>query len=111
MQIAAEEDSEITVFVDDTGVKETSGGTLALQFRADVKKGAKVRLIQVQLLSSQEHTFNDIGVFCGDEGRFETLQLFLGAGKTYAGCRADLAGKGSSMAADIGYLGREHPEL
>ena len=107
VEIAAEEDSEITVFVDDTGVKEEAGGTLALQFRADVKKGAKVRLVQVQLLSSQEQKLNDVGVSCADEGRFETLQLFLGAGKTYAGCRADLAGKGSSMAADIGYLGRE----
>lgn len=32
VEIAAEEDSEITVFVDDTGVKEEAGGTLALQF-------------------------------------------------------------------------------
>ena len=73
VEIAAEEDSEITVFVDDTGVKEEAGGTLALQFRADVKKGAKVRLVQVQLLSSQEQKLNDVGVSCADEGRFEDV--------------------------------------
>ena len=52
-----------------------------------------MRLVQVQLLSSQEQKLNDVGVSCADEGRFETLQLFLGARKTYAGCRADLASK------------------
>ena len=71
-----------------------------------MKKGQKVRLVQVQLLGNEYTLLNDIGAQCEDGAQFEVLQLFLGSSKTYSGCQADLLGKESHFKADIGYQGK-----
>lgn len=105
VDILAEENSALTIIMEYTSPWE-AGGLAAVQTRLRAEKGAKVRLIQLQLLGSGYTVLNDIGAVCGEGASVEVLQLFLGASRTYAGLKADLRGKESSLEAGIGYLGR-----
>ena len=91
---------------DYTSPEKTSSGLAAIQTKLHIEKGAKVRLVQVQLLGNEYTLLNDIGAQCEDGAQFEVLQLFLGSSKTYSGCQADLLGKESHFKADIGYQGK-----
>ena len=84
-----------------------AAGLTAVQTRFRVRKNARLRLIQLQLLGSGYTFLSDIGGSCGEGSSVEVIQLFLGGAETYAGCQADLAGKESTMNADVGYLGRD----
>lgn len=106
MEILAKEGEEVNVLMDYTSPEKTSSGLAAIQTKLHIEKGAKVRLVQVQLLGNEYTLLNDIGAQCEDGAQFEVLQLFLGSSKTYSGCQADLLGKESHFKADIGYQGK-----
>ena len=106
VEILAKEGEEVNVLMDYTSPEKTSSGLAAIQTKFHIEKGAKVRLVQVQLLGNEYTLLNDIGAQCEDGAQFEVLQLFLGSSKTYSGCQADLLGKESHFKADIGYQGK-----
>ena len=106
VEILAKEGEEVNVLMDYTSPEKTSSGLAAIQTKLHIEKGAKVRLVQVQLLGNEYTLLNDIGAQCEDGAQFEVLQLFLGSSKTYSGCQADLLGKESHFKADIGYQGK-----
>ena len=106
MELLVQEDETLNVVMDFTSAPEAAGLT-AVQTRFRVRKNARLRLIQLQLLGSGYTFLSDIGGSCGEGSSVEVIQLFLGGAETYAGCQADLAGKESTMNADVGYLGRD----
>ena len=72
-----------------------------------VESGASVRLIQVQMPQEHETLLSDIGGnLIGEGAKVEYIQLFLGKGNLYSGCRMDLNGKESNFATETGYLGQ-----
>lgn len=107
VEILAKEGEEVNVLMDYTSPEKTASGLAAIQTKLHIEKGAKVRLVQVQLLGKDYTLLNDIGAQCEDGAQFEVLQLFLGSSKTYSGCLADLKGKESHFKADIGYQGKD----
>lgn len=106
VELLVQEDETLNVVMDFTSAPEAAGLT-AVQTRFRVRKNARLRLIQLQLLGSGYTFLSDIGGSCGEGSSVEVIQLFLGGAETYAGCQADLVGKESTMDADVGYLGRD----
>ncbi len=81
-------------------------GQASVQTKIDVAAGAKVKLVQVQLLVEIFLHINDVGSELGNNAAFELLQIQLGAEKIYNGVRTELLGDGSDVNAAIGYYGR-----
>ena len=61
MEILAKEGEEVNVLMDYTSPEKTSSGLAAIQTKLHIEKGAKVRLVQVQLLGNEYTLLNDIG--------------------------------------------------
>lgn len=105
VDLSAEEGGRLTVIMDYTSQKNAAG-LGAVQTRLRAGRNAVIRLVQLQLLGEGYTLLNDIGGVCADGGEIQVLQLFLGAAKTFAGCRVELNGSESRLMADIGYFGR-----
>lgn len=105
IEIYAEAGSKLTVLMNISSAVE-AGGTATLQSRIYAGAGAKVRLIQVQLLGNGFTHFNDIGCKADDTASVEVLQLELGGRAVYSGALADLTGAASSFKVETGYYGR-----
>lgn len=105
IEILAEENSSLTIIMDFTS-EHAAEGFAAIQTKILAKQGAKLRIVQLQLLGEPFTFCSDIGGICEENATIEILQLFLGAGKTYAGCQVELLGKDSQMNAQVGYFGR-----
>lgn len=110
----AEKDSEMTVIMDTACAnKDGEGGFAGLQTRIFAEENARLRLIQLQRLDRDFTCFNDIGIYCEDGAQVELLQLILGGGTIFYGCKAALLGKESAWRSDIGYLldGRQRLDM
>lgn len=108
--IHAKADSKVIVLQSYTAGDETAcfhGGLTKII--AD--KGAEVRLVQVQLLSSESRHFNDVGVLLADGAHVEVVQAELGGARAFAGCLALLEGYQSRFDADTIYFGDEKRKL
>lgn len=106
VELLVEEGERLNVVMDFTSAQDAAG-LAAVQTRFRVNKNARLRLIQLQLLGNGYIFLSDIGGSCGEGASVEVIQLFLGGAETYAGCRTDLAGRESTLNADVGYLGRD----
>lgn len=108
----AGKDSEMTVLMDYASAKREGGkGIAAIQTRVFAESGSRIRLVQVQRLGAGTDCLNDLGVLCEEGAQVEVLQLVLGGGSTYLGCKAQLSGEMSGFGADIGYLLRDEQRL
>jgi Fe-S cluster assembly scaffold protein SufB len=97
--------STMTVVMDYAAdVADAAGGTLALQTRIQIGENARLQLVQIHRAGEGIRVLNDVGARCDAGGRLEVIHVIMDGGPTYVGCRADLAGEGSSLKADIGYL-------
>ena len=104
VNLRAEEGVCLTVVMDLAAAgEEASAALAALQTRVLVRRDAVVRLVQIQRLCASDTLFNDIGVQCEENARFELVRLILGGQATYDGCAAALAGDASAFTAEIGY--------
>lgn len=108
--IYAEEGSSITVIMESFSGREDSGSA-GIQTKLYAEKNAQIRLIQAQLLGGGFTAMNDVGGICEDGASIELLQLQLGAETSYSGVYINLAGDGSRMKADIGYLREKKQKL
>ena len=79
-------------------------GTSVIQTKVGVGKDALVRLIQIQHFGEELTFFNDIGAECGENGRFELVQIVLGGKATFLGVHTQLSGNQGSFKSDLGYL-------
>ena len=77
---------------------------------AKLADGAVMKLIQIrgqidraEDTSAEQTQINDIRVHCAADARFEWYRVVLDGAATYDNCSVELAGDGSSFAAEIGY--------
>lgn len=105
VELHAQEGAQLTVIMDYTSPRE-AGGFAAVQTRLYAEKGARIRLVQLQLLGDRYTVLTDVGARCEEQADAQVLQMLLGAENTYAAYRAELAARGSRMKAEVGYLGR-----
>lgn len=110
IDIRAAAGSDITVFMTYASGRE-AGGMAALQTRIVAEAGAKVRLVQVQLLGREFLHLNDVGCLLAEGARFEALQLQLGGKELYNGVLASLQGEGAAFDAAVGYCCRGSQRL
>ena len=103
--IYAKKNSEITVIMEYDSEPEAKG-FLGIQTRLLAEEGAKINLIKVQMLSEGFIHFDDIGSVCDDNASVDTINMQLGAGKTWGGNRTTLLGDASAFNNHTGYLCR-----
>ncbi len=103
--VYAKKDSEITVIMEYDSEPEAKG-FLGIQTRLLAEEGAKINLIKVQMLSEGFVHFDDIGSICDDKAYVHTINMQLGAGKTWGGNRTTLLGDASTFDNHTGYLCR-----
>ncbi len=103
--IHAKKNSEITVIMEYDSEAE-SNGFLGIQTRLLAEEGAKINLVKVQMLGEKITHFEDIGGVCDTDADIETINMQLGAGKTWGGCRVTLLGDSSVFNNHTGYLCR-----
>ena len=77
---------------------------------ASLAAGAVLKLIQIrgqidraEDAAAADTQINDIRVHCDTDARFEWYRVILSGAATYDNCSVELAGEGSSFAAEIGY--------
>lgn len=93
------------------GSSAPGAGAAALQIKIKADANATVRLYLLQTLDDAATGLIDVGAVCGEGAAFELTRMELGAGRLYAGCLADLAGKGSGFTAQVGYFARAGQRL
>lgn len=81
-----------------------AGGQAAVQTLIDAAPGAKVRLVQVDLLGSGFRLISDVGGRLGDRASADLADAILGGREIYTGRSIDLAGDSSRLGADVGYM-------
>ncbi len=110
VQIDAKAGSDLTVYMTYIATAQAAGEA-SVQVKVAAGAGARVKLVQVQLLGQGFIHLNDVGCELAADARFELLQLQLGACAIYNGVRTELVGAGSDFAAAIGYYGRSAQKL
>ncbi|SEM48022.1 Uncharacterized protein family (UPF0051) [Butyrivibrio sp. ob235] len=103
--IHAKKGSEITVIMEYVSEPD-NGGFLGIQTRLLAEEGAKINLVKVQTISEKMAHFDDIGGVCDDKADIEAINMQLGAGHTWGGCRVTLLGDNSVFNNHTGYLCR-----
>ena len=106
LEIEAKAGSELTVFMTYISTAQAKGHS-SVQTKIAASDGAKVKLVQVQLLGQDFMQLNDVGCELGANAAFELLQLQLGAKRIYNGVRTELLGEAADFKAAIGYYGRQ----
>lgn len=69
------------------------------------EEGARLHLIQTQLLGQEYTHFQDIGVSLSDRASFQLTQIELGGLQIYCGCHVELQGKETSFDNNTYFLG------
>lgn len=100
----AEEDSDVTVVL-----RYTSGESVNAfhcgQTKLIAKRGAHLKLVQVQTLSDRSTHFDAVGAMAMDDASIEVIQAEMGGAKTFANCNTRLLGVKSTFDMRIIYLG------
>ncbi|MFV0413448.1 MAG: SufB/SufD family protein [Oscillospiraceae bacterium] len=102
--LLAEENSSLTV------VQVFSSADEALHLHAGLtriaaKRGAQVKLVQVQMLNAASVSLCNVGVYAEEGASVELIQLELGAKRAVSGGHTVLAGRGADMQIETLYLG------
>ena len=110
LEIIAKEGAEVTVIMNYISTAN-AGGTSAVRTKVLAAAGAKVHLVQLQLLGRDFRHLNDVGCELAEAANFDVLQLQLGGKELYNGVRTELKGARSNFEASIGYFGRRGQNL
>lgn len=111
LEVEVKEGSELTLYLTCIGGGAQSGALAAVQTKLALGRGAKLKLVQVQLLGSGYTHLNDVGALLDTDASFALVQLELGAGAVYNGVRSELVGEGSDFDAALAYYGRQGQTL
>ena len=98
--------SEITVIMD-----YSADNNLAVRTTIDLNENSRLKLIQLQTTEEESILYNEVRINCQAGATAELIQIFLGKGDLYSDSRIDLEGEGSSLKADIGYIGRSNQNI
>ena len=88
-----------------------ANGICAVRTKFKAEKGAKIRLVQLNLLSQNFRFINDVGAECEDNAAAEILQLFIGGNETYTGTKTTLLGRQSNLDLNVGYYCKDEQLL
>ena len=108
--IHAKKDSEVTVIMVYTSVKEAAG-LLGVSTRLFAEDGAKINLIKAQTLGDGFIHFDDIGGACLKDGEIDLITLELGAEKVWNSAYVTLSEKNTVFDSNMGYLCRNDHSL
>ncbi len=108
--IHAKKDSEMTVIMVYTSVKEAAG-LLGVSTRLFAEEGAKINLIKAQTLGDGFIHFDDIGGACLKDGEIDLITLELGAEKVWNSAYVTLSEKNAVFDSNMGYLCRNDHSL
>ena len=97
VSFTAEENSSITVY-------ELHRSNSAVKLSFDIGKNASVKL--VQLLNPTEKLRHETFANCSKGGKFQIMTIMTGNGDIYSDNRTELEGDGSSINAEVAYLGK-----
>ena len=86
---------------------EDASGIEAVSTKFYVGKGATLRLVKIQMLGKKVRHFDDLGGVVMDNGRFELVQMEIGAMKAYAGAYVSLLGREAVSDNTTGFLGTD----
>ena len=101
VMLDAKEQAQITLIEIFAKTEDAPKG-LALRTRIRAEKNSHIRLVQVFLQGEGQPLLNDVGCICGEQAKFDVLQLFIGKGDFYNGIRTDLKGNGAETTKDLG---------
>lgn len=74
-------------------------------------EGAKVKLVQLQMMNGRSVHWYDVGAQVGPGAKVEVVQMELGAQRSLAGCHMTLAGEKAEGAIDAAYFAHEKREI
>lgn len=98
--------SEVTLIMD-----YSADNNLAVRTTIDLNENSRLKLIQLQSTEEKSTLYNEVRINCQAGATAELIQIFLGKGDLYSDSRIDLEGEGSSLKADIGYIGRSNQNI
>ena len=104
--IVVPDGSSLTVIMDYDSDEDASG-IEAVSTKFYVGKGATLRLVKIQMLGKKVRHFDDLGGVVMDNGRFELVQMEIGAIKAYAGAYVSLLGREAVSDNNTGFLGTD----
>ena len=104
--LRAEENSTLTVFMQLGGA-----GKLSVKTELDIKKNAKIRLVQFLNTKDGGMLYNTVSGNAAENGSAELIRIIVGGGDVYADDMIELIGNGSSFRNDIGYLAQKKQKL
>lgn len=104
--LRAEENSTLTVFMQLGGA-----GKLSVKTELDIKKNAKIRLVQFLNTKDGGMLYNTVSGNAAENGSAELIRIIVGGGDVYADDMIELIGNGSSFRNDIGYLVQKKQKL
>ncbi len=107
---------EIKVKASDNAVKvmefkEDTPGLMEQVTDVKVEKGASLHLVQVQRLGEKTEFSNQVNVHFGAGANFDFTRLIVSGAKTWDSLDVKLAGTGSYLNVDLGYLLKGTEEL
>lgn len=97
------ENASLTLVMTSDSEKNASGVSL-ISTRVVLERGAQLHLAKTQMLGRGFLSMDDMGAALKDGAALTLTQLELGAEKTYVGTQAELVGKASRLAVNMGYL-------
>ena len=109
VSLTMEEDSALTAVMDLSGSADAKG-LAGLQTKIRLGRNAKLKLVQLIRPGSGYTVINDVGAELSDGASLEVIHLILGGKRVYQGLSAGLSGRGSSLSADIGYVGGDESD-
>ncbi len=104
--LRAEENSTLTVFMHLGGA-----GKLAVKTELDIKKNARIRLVQFLNTKDGGMLYNTVSGNAAENGSAELIRIIVGGGDVYADDMIELIGNGSCFRNDIGYLVQKKQKL
>lgn len=103
--IEAQENSGVDIILNLIG-SDDAPGLAAINIKANIGDGARLRLVNTNLLGRKQVYFENIGAAVGERACFSLIQMELGAFQTYMGVNVDLNGYKSEFEGNSGYLVR-----
>ena len=104
--IIVPDNSEMTVVMDYDS-DEDADGIEAVSTKFYVGKGATLHLVKVQMLGRRVRHFDDLGGVVMDNGKFDLVEMEIGAAKAYVGTYVSLLGYESASSNSTGFLGTD----
>lgn len=102
--IEAKSNTESLIYIDISGADLQSDTLKVLQIRSIVRKGSKLKIVELSHPGDNAIYINDLGVLCEEDASFELVRISLGGSSNTESMYCELAGNRSHASADIGYV-------